>query len=131
MARRMIDPQTIIKSQIVDDKEAVDLNEILEKYGTQGEYSKSITLQFYSKETADDNDFPIYSDTGVKGYIIANGAITITKLNDNNTVYISGLVVGSISDMKLLISINIDDGDYENGIILESYYPFDVHVIKV
>ena len=29
MARRMIDPQTIIKSQIVDDKYSVDLIEIL------------------------------------------------------------------------------------------------------
>lgn len=133
--RRMIDPETIIKSQIADDKQTVDLNEILEKYGTQGDkgntWAKSVTLQIYSKLVYEDITIYITSDTDTKAYIIPNGAITITKDTDNDFVYISGLIVDNLSDMNLLRYIDISDGDYENGIILLSSYPFDVHVIKV
>lgn len=129
----MIDPQTIIKSQIANDKYSVNLNEILEKYGTQNEEdcSKSITLQFYSKEVADDSSLQISSDTDIEGYIIPNGAITITKRPDDNLVWISGLIVDDMTDMQLLRYIEIRDGDCENGIIVQSDLRFDVHVIKV
>lgn len=131
MSRRMIDTRTIIKSQIVDDKETVDLNEILEKYGTQDEYgNKFITLQIYSKQADSDVELSINDDTNVKGYIIPNSAITITK-NDVNCVYIVGLIVGDLNNRNLLPCITINDGEYENGIILFDNYHFDVHVIKV
>jgi len=131
MARRMIDPQVIIKSQVADDKESVDLNEILEKYGVPTSMGKSVTLQFYSKENADDSGMTINTDT-IKPicYVVENTAITISKV-DGDGVYINGLLVDNLTDMNLLKFINISDGDYENGIILSSTYPFDVHVIKV
>ena len=131
MARRMIDPQTIIKSQVVNDKSEVDLNEILEKYGTQLYDSKSVTLQFYSKENADDSGLAINTDT-IKPicWVVENTAITISKV-DYDGVYITGSLVDNSTDMNLLRFINISDGDYENGIILASNYEFDVHVIKV
>ncbi len=131
MSRRMIDPQTIIKSQIADDKFVVDLNEILEKYGVETEYTiKSVTLQFYSKANLDDSGNWIYSDSGNKGFLIANTAITISK-DTVNDVYILGMIVDNLTNMNLQHFIQIDSGDYENGIILQDTYEFDVHVIKV
>lgn len=130
MSRRMIDPQVIIKSQVVDDKIVVDLNEILEKHGVQlANGSKTVTLQIYSKEVSDDNYMAIDSDTGVKAAIVINTAITITK--NNNTVIIRGLLVDNLNDMNFLSYIEILGGDYENGIILSDHYLFDVHVIKI
>lgn len=127
----MINPQAIIKSQIANDKSFVDLNEILEKYGTQNKWGdKSVTLQFYSKETIDNNGLVIFDDTDIVASVIINTAITITKNNVNN-VFISGLIVNNMDDLNLLSHIFIKNGDYENGIPLESEKQFDVHVIKV
>lgn len=127
--RRMIDPQTIIKSQIADDKEVVDLYELLEKYGTKFDHGgKSVTLQFYSKETADDGSLMIVTDTDVKGIVAINTAITISEYEGD--VIISGLLF-NISYTNFIEYIEISDGDYENGIVLQSTYEFDVHVIKV
>jgi hypothetical protein len=131
MARRMIDPQTIIKSQIADDKYSVDLYEILEKYGVPTSMGKSVTLQFYSKENADDSGLSIHSDTlRPICFVVENTAITISTV-DGDGVYINGLLVDDVDDMNFLKFINISDEDYENGIILMGTYPFDVHVIKV
>lgn len=126
-----MDPQTIIKSQIVDDKELVDLNEILEKYGTDYESgNKSITLQIYSKEALDDGGTPqIVTDTSYPGYVLTNTAITITKFLDDDDIYIRGVLADNTMNLKNFI--HIPAGEYENGIILSDAYPFDVHVIKV
>lgn len=135
MSRRMIDQKTIIKSQIVDDKWRVDLNEIVEKYGWQdivgGMYLKSVTIQFYAKQAMEDDDMQISSDTGNKGAIVTNTAITISKDIDDGWVYIRGLLVDDLYSMNFMTIIYIEPGDYENGIILQNPYEFDVYVIKV
>jgi len=133
MARRMIDPQVIIKSQILDDKYSVDLNEIIEKYGVQNELGKSVTLQIYSKRNADDSGLLIVTDIDTwepSCFVMENTAITISKVDDDG-VYITGLLVDNLTDMNLLRFMDISNGDYENGIILMNNYEFDVHVIKV
>lgn len=130
MSRRMIDPQTIIKSQIVNDKWTVDLHELLEKYGFQDDFgAKHVTLQFYSKYTADDDGMGINTDTSFKGCVVINTAITIS--NYGGYVYIRGLLVNDLETMVFIPYIEILPGDYENGIILENPKDFDVHVIKV
>jgi|SRR5690554_1917080 len=130
MSRRMIDPQVIIKSQVVDDGVTVDLNEILEKYGFELGNSKSVTLQFYNQETEEDDIMIISCDTGEKGSIVANTAVTISK-NPNGDVFIRGLLVDNLTNMNLIKYVKIPNGDYENGIMLLNTYEFDVHVIKV
>jgi len=130
MARRMISPQMIIKSQIVDDKYIVDLNEILEKYGTLlDDDTKTITLQIYNKEIWEDEANSISTDDGIIGYIVVNGSITISKYDGD--VYIKGMLL-SYSDMDFIPYLEIPSGSYENiGIELADVYKFDVHVIRV
>ena len=126
----MIDPQVIIKSQVVDDKELVDLHEILEKYGVPTALGKSVTLQFYSQEVEEDDTMIISDDTSDRCSVVPNTAITISK-NTDGDVFIRGLLVDDLSDMNLIPYIEISNGDYEDGIILGNNYKFDVHVIKV
>jgi len=130
MARRMIDPQVIIKSQIVDDKESVDLNEILEKYGTTFYSNKTITLQFYNKLASDEPNNFIYDDSESLGVVAFNGSITVTK-DVNSNIFIQGRLLDSSDYLSPLTHLKISSGSYENGIILSSNFEFDVHVIKV
>ena len=130
MARRMISPQVIIKSQVGDNEERVDLNEILEKYGIQIGANKSVTLQLYSQEVADDNNLLIKDDTSERCKVLVNTAITITKMPDGN-VFIGGLLVDDYTGMNLIPYIMVPDGEYKNGIMLINEYNFDVHVVKV
>lgn len=126
----MIDPQVIIKSQIVNDKIFVDLNEVLEKYGTDSGWTKNITLQFYNQQTGDDDDMIIEIDAESKGAIIPNTTITISK-DDSGDVYIRGSLVDNLYDMNFLPFVLIENGEYENGITVINPYEFDIHVIKV
>jgi len=127
----MIDPQTIIKSQVADDKFQVDLNEIVEKYGTvMPPYGdKTITLQIYNQVASDDNINAIYDDSDTIGYVFINGSITITK-NSDGTVYIQGMI-WNLSDNLLINHIEVPSESYENGILLTSYYAFDLYVIRI
>lgn len=129
MSRRMIDPSVVIKSQIVDDKYRVDLNEILEKHGMVTEYgAKTITLQIYNKEASDENQNSIIIDNDYLGEVVMNGSITLSKIS-GDLVFIQGLLVqsGILENTYLEIS----SGSYENGIILEGPNAFDLYVIRV
>lgn len=129
MSRRMIDPSVVIKSQIVDDKYRVDLNEILEKHGMVTEYgAKTITLQIYNKEAGDENQNSIIIDNDYLGEVVMNGSITLSKIS-GDLVFIQGLLVqsGILENTYLEIS----SGSYENGIILEGPNAFDLYVIRV
>ena len=89
--RRMIAPEMIIKSQVVDDKYEVDLNEILEKYGTTVDNSKTITLQIYNKLIDDEDQNTLSDDNGAIGSVVVNGSITISK-NSDGDVFIQGML---------------------------------------
>lgn len=127
--RRMIAPETIIKSQIIDDKAQVDLNEILEKYGTDiGFGAKTITLQIYNKYASDENQNAMYNDSDIFVYVAVNGSITISKYDDFR-VTIQGMLVDGSYVLKKYAEIQ--SGSYENGIILSSSNEFDLYVIRV
>lgn len=129
MARRMIDPQTIIKSQVVDDKYSVDLYEILEKYGTEHDGAKTITLQIYNKLASDEPQNYLYNNNIHIGNVITNGSITISKMSNN--IYIQGGLLDSSDYVSNIYYLNLQSGSYENGFILSNIYKFDVHVVKV
>lgn len=125
--RRMLNPQMIIKSQIADDKFQVDLNEILEKYGTViNDDTKTITLQIYNKEARDESQNHIEADISIKGSVVVNGSITITKIEDD--VYIQGM----LHNEGVFIPF-IEIGSYENveSVNLSSSSIFDLYVIRV
>src|SRR5690554_2400964 len=127
MSRRMISPQTIIKSQIVDDKFTVDLYEILEKYGTIHDGQKTITLQIYNKMASEEGLINLADDSGFIGNVVSNGTITITKAPW--ALYIQGMILDSNNDF--IEFLEISEEDYESGIILGGPKEFDIHVIKV
>lgn len=129
MSRRMIDPQVIIKSQVVDDKNKVDLYEILEKYGTVTRWSKTITVQIYNKFASDEEQNSLNNDNSFLGFVLMNGSIIISKDADTDDVYIQGMILDKSYVLKNYVYVQ--SGSYENGIRLSSPYPFDVHVIKV
>src|SRR5690554_733237 len=129
MSRRMMSPQEIIKSQIADDKFQVDLNEILEKYGTVTEFDgKVITLQIYNKIASDEAQNTIYNDNDFLMDVVVNGSITISK-KTNDDVYIQGMLLDN--NFVLTQYLEIPSGSYENGILLQSVYEFDLYVIRV
>lgn len=116
----------IIKSQIADDKNQVDLNEILEKYGTTFVDMKTITLQIYNKIVGDEKLNSLNDDSGFLGSIVVNGSITITKYS------YAVLIQGMLHDDGVFIPyLELDNGSYENGIILSNSYEFDLYVIRV
>ena len=123
----MISPQTIIKSQIVDDKFTVDLYEILEKYGTIHDGQKTITLQIYNKMASEEGLINLADDSGFIGNVVSNGTITITKAPW--ALYIQGMILDSNNDF--IEFLEISEEDYESGIILGGPKEFDIHVIKV
>ena len=127
--RRMMVPEVIIKSQVADDTFSVDLNEIVEKYGTVIDNGyKTITLQIYNKEAADDGSHnELVTDNGYIGFVIVNGTITITKNSDD--VFIQGMLFDT--DMFFTQYLYIPSGSYENGITLGSGFEFDLYVIRV
>ena len=130
MARRMMSPEIIIKSQIADNKELVYLNEILEKYGTvtfDGQV-KTITLQIYNKIASDETQNSLNNDNGYLGNVVMNGSITITK-NDGN-IFIQGMLI-NMNDNSIISYLEIPGGSYENGIMLDSPNEFDLYVIRV
>lgn len=132
MSRRMMSPQVLIKSQIMDDKNQVDLNEILEKYGTVTlSGAKTITLQIYNKEATDVGQNYLYDDSGMIGFVVVNGSITITK-HSNGAVFIQGMLLNDFDDGVLIPFLDIPSGSYENGITLEGWESeFDLYVIRV
>lgn len=129
--RRMIAPEMIIKSQVVDDKEMVDLNEILEKYGTEfgdvGDKIKTITLQIYNKLIDDEDQNTLSDDNGAIGSVVVNGSITISK-NSDGDVFIQGMLH---NEGVFIIYLEIPSGSYENGISLVGTNDFDLYVIRV
>ena len=129
MARRMMSPQTIIKSQVVDDKNLVDLNEILEKHGTTSADYKTITLQIYNKIVTDESLNMLKNDNDDLGMAAINGSITITKHQDGE-VYIRGMLLNDIGN-SIIPYFEIESGSYENGITLYNNDEFDLYVIRV
>ena len=125
----MMSPQVIIKSQVVDDKFSVDLNEILEKYGVKGEYDeKMITLQIYNQGCDDEPLFITYDNSDIVN-VVVNSTITITKFS-NGTVYIQGMLFDG--NQNYIPFLEIASGNYENGIkLIMSSYMFDLYVIRV
>lgn len=128
--RRMMSPEMIIKSQVVDDKEMVDLNEILEKYGTEfgdvGDKIKTITLQIYNKYAVDEPQNILYHDNDIIGYVVVNGSITIMKTEDD-AVFIQGMLHNAGVYIDYL---DIPSQSYES-IMLVSPNEFDLYVIRV
>ena len=125
----MMSPQEIIKSQIADDKFQVDLNEILEKYGTVTEFDgKVITLQIYNKIASDEAQNTIYNDNDFLMDVVVNGSITISK-KTNDDVYIQGMLLDN--NFVLTQYLEIPSGSYENGIKINSPTEFDLYVIRV
>lgn len=125
--RRMIAPEMIIKSQVVDDKYEVDLNEILEKYGTTVNDSKTITLQIYNKLIDDEDQNTLSDDNGAIGSVVVNGSITISK-NSDGDVFIQGMLH---NEGVFIIYLEIPSGSYENGISLVGTNDFDLYVLRV
>ena len=125
-------PQAIIKSQVIDDKFEVDLNEILEKYGMvldDGYFYKTITLQIYNKVASDEaQNFISYANYSVLGNVVVNGSITITKLSLDE-VYIQGMLIDN--NGVYIPHLEIDSESYEDGILLSSSNEFDLYVIRV
>ncbi len=125
--RRMMSPEMIIKSQVLDNKEHVDLNEIIEKYGTAlGDGDKIITLQIYNKFAGDESQNILSNDNGMMGYVVVNGSITISKFAGNV------LIQGMLHNEGVFIPyLEIPSGSYENGVMLTSPNEFDLYVIRV
>ena len=128
--RRMMVPEVIIKSQVVDDKETVDLNEILEKYGAVlWDGTKTITLQIYNKFATDEPQNILSDDNAgiLLGYVVINGSITITKYSDG-VVNIQGMLLDN--NGLYITFLEIPSQSYES-ILLNSPNEFDLYVIRV
>lgn len=127
--RRMMPEEMIIKSQVADDKSQVDLNEILEKYGTvTDDGSKTITLQIYNKFASEENQNSLTNKSNSLGSVVINGSITITK-HPQDSAFIQGML---LDENNLHIPyLEIEDQNYQDGIILTNPEEFDLYVIRV